>query len=45
LTVNALPTFGDFILFGFDVTIDDGRFSFGSFRESEKEPLADRCLP
>jgi hypothetical protein len=45
LTVNAFPTFGDFILFGFDVTIDAGRFSFGSFRESENAPLADRSLP
>jgi len=43
--VNALPTFGDFILFGFDVTMEEGSASFGSFRESENEPLADRCLP
>jgi hypothetical protein len=45
LTVNALPTFGDRILFGFDVTIEEGKSSFGNLRESENAPLADRCLP
>jgi hypothetical protein len=45
LTVNALPTFGDFNLFGFNVTIEDGSDSFGNLRESENAPLADRSLP
>lgn len=45
LTVNGLPTLGERSLFGFPVTIDVGRFSFGSLRESENAPLAERCLP
>ena len=43
--MNAFPTFGERTLFGFDVTIEDGNASFGSLRESENAPLADRCLP
>jgi hypothetical protein len=42
---NGFPTFGERSLFGFPVTMDDGRFSFGSFRESENAPLADRSFP
>jgi len=42
---NGFPTFGDRRRFGFPVTIDAGRFSFGNLRESENEPLAERCLP
>ena len=45
LAPNGLPTFGDRTRFGFPVTIDVGRFSFGNLRESENAPLAERCLP
>ena len=45
LVANGFPTFGDRTRLGFVVTIETGRFSFGSLRESENAPLADRCLP